>query len=81
MCVRREEEQGGGSVCVCVCVCVCVVGRWGSGKVGGRKLIITIDGSMDVLDSVSLIRSVNSVHAKYGSTQYICQSRCSCSHK
>lgn len=49
-------------------VCGGVVGRWGSGKVGGRKLIITIDSSMDVLESVSLIRSVNSVHAKYGST-------------
>ena len=49
-------------------MCGGVVGRWGSGKVGGRKLIITIDSSMDVLESVSLIRSVNSVHAKYGST-------------
>lgn len=35
-CERRgEEEQGGGSMCV--------VGRWGSEKAGGRKLIITID--------------------------------------
>lgn len=29
-------------------------GRWGSEKVGGHKLIMAIDGSMDVSESVSL---------------------------
>lgn len=49
----------------------CAVVGWRSEKVGGRKLIITIDSSMDVLESVSLISSVNSMHAKY-SAPYIC---------
>lgn len=63
VCERERRSRGGGSACA--------VGRWGSEKVGGRKLIITIDSSMDVLESVSLISSVNSMHAKY-STRYIC---------
>lgn len=50
-----EEKQGGGSACV--------VGRWGSEEAGGCKLII--DHSVGMLESVSLIRSVNSVHVKF----------------
>lgn len=47
------------------------VGEVGIREGGGCKLIITIDISMDVLESVALISSVNSMHAKY-SAQYIC---------
>lgn len=53
-----EEEQGGGSACA--------VGRWGSEEAGGGegcKLII--DRSVGMLESVFLIRSVNSVHVKF----------------
>lgn len=39
-------EEGAGSACA--------AGRWGSEKVGGHKLIMAIDGSMDVSESVSL---------------------------
>lgn len=45
----------------------CAAGRWGSEKVGGHKLIITIDSSMDVSGvRLSLISSVGPVHAKCG---------------
>lgn len=45
----------------------CAAGRWGSEKVGGHKLIITIDSSMDVSGvRLSLISSVSPVHAKCG---------------
>lgn len=54
-CEGREEEQGGGSPCV--------VGRWGSEEAGGCKLIM--DRSMGMLESVSLVGSVNSVHVKF----------------
>lgn len=44
--IQRRAWGGGGSACA--------AGRWGSEKVGGHKLIMAIDGSMDVLESVSL---------------------------
>lgn len=62
-CEGEGRSRGGGLACAAV--------GWRSEKVGGRKLIITIDSSMDVLESVSLISSVNSMHAKY-SMRYIC---------
>lgn len=40
-----------------------MVGRWGSEEAGGCKLII--DRSVGMLESVSLIRSVNSVHVRF----------------
>lgn len=59
--VKAEEEvvEEEGSACA--------AGRWGSEKVGGHKLIITIDSSMDVSGvRLSLISSVSPVHAKCG---------------
>lgn len=43
---ERVVKEGVGSACA--------AGRWGSEKVGGHKLIMAIDGSMDVSESVSL---------------------------
>lgn len=57
--VKEVEEEEEGSACA--------AGRWGSEKVGGHKLIITIDSSMDVSGvRLSLISSVSPVHAKCG---------------